>query len=56
MSSPTERTRYGAPALEKGLEVIELLAAADAPMAMAAIAGALGRSVISPGSTANASA
>lgn len=44
MSSSTERTRYGAPALEKGLEVIELLAAADAPMAMAAIAGALGRS------------
>ena len=44
MSSEPERTRYGAPALEKGLEILELLAKAPAPMAMMAIAGALGRS------------
>jgi DNA-binding IclR family transcriptional regulator len=44
MSAEPEKTRYGAPALEKGLEVLELLAGSDEPMAMTAIAASLGRS------------
>lgn len=36
--------RYRAPALEKGLDVLELLATASAPMTLTAIVGQLGRS------------
>lgn len=38
------RSRYEAPALEKGLEILELLASAGTPQAMMDIANALGRS------------
>lgn len=38
------RSRYEAPALEKGLEILELLARAGTPQAMMDIANALGRS------------
>src|SRR3546814_17097705 len=38
------RTTYSAPALEKGLEIIELLAAERRPMSTRAIAERLGRS------------
>ncbi|WP_394442618.1 IclR family transcriptional regulator (plasmid) [Sphingobium naphthae] len=41
----TEKTRYQAPALKKGLEIIELLAAASEPLIMSDISAALGRSV-----------
>ena len=40
----TER-KYRAPALEKGLDILELLARATAPMTISQIASALGRSV-----------
>ncbi|MFQ5697989.1 MAG: IclR family transcriptional regulator [Myxococcota bacterium] len=40
----SKRKGYRAPALEKGLDVLELLAEASAPMTTAAIAGALSRS------------
>ncbi|MCH2101223.1 MAG: IclR family transcriptional regulator [Planctomycetes bacterium] len=39
----TDRSRYTAPALEKGLDIIELLASRFEPMSQAAIAHALGR-------------
>ncbi len=39
------KTRYQAPALAKGLEILELLAAASDPMTMSDISTALGRSV-----------
>jgi DNA-binding IclR family transcriptional regulator len=41
--SPTGK--YRAPALQKGLEILELLAGSAAPMPMSDISGALGRSV-----------
>jgi DNA-binding IclR family transcriptional regulator len=41
----TGKTRYQAPALKKGLEIIELLAAANGPIIMSDISVALGRSV-----------
>lgn len=37
------RPRYAAPALEKGLDIVELLAARDEPMSQSQIARALGR-------------
>lgn len=37
--------RYQAPALKKGLEILELLATAEQPLSMSDISGALGRSV-----------
>jgi DNA-binding IclR family transcriptional regulator len=40
----SERKNYSAPALEKGLDVLEVLAEARAPMTTQAIAGALSRS------------
>lgn len=40
----SERKNYSAPALEKGLDVLELLAEAQAPMSTQAIADALSRS------------
>jgi DNA-binding IclR family transcriptional regulator len=40
-----EERKYSAPALEKGLDVLELLAASDVPMTMSQIASELGRSV-----------
>jgi DNA-binding IclR family transcriptional regulator len=43
MSEEIKRV-YKAPALEKGLEILELLAAERRPMSMSAIAGAMGRS------------
>ncbi|MEQ5777342.1 MULTISPECIES: IclR family transcriptional regulator [unclassified Thalassospira] len=43
MSDDTKRI-YKAPALEKGLEILEILAAERRPMSMGAIASALGRS------------
>src|ERR671924_391759 len=46
-SSPesyTKVTRYRAPALEKGLDVIELLAAEKSPLNLSAISQRLGRS------------
>ncbi len=46
MAEPDDpRSKYRAPALEKGLDVLELLAARGAPMGMAQIAAALDRSV-----------
>lgn len=39
----TSRSRYSAPALEKGLDILELLASRFEPMSQAAIAQALGR-------------
>lgn len=39
------KTRYQAPALKKGLEILELLAAASGPLIMSDISAALGRSV-----------
>ncbi|RZM12568.1 MAG: IclR family transcriptional regulator, partial [Sphingomonas sp.] len=41
----TTKSRYQAPALKKGLEILELLAAATAPLNMSDISTALGRSV-----------
>ncbi|EQB12874.1 IclR family transcriptional regulator [Sphingobium lactosutens] len=41
----TGKARYQAPALKKGLEIIELLAAAPKPLIMSDISTALGRSV-----------
>ena len=41
---PTQISRYRAPALEKGLDVIELLAAQKAPLNLSAISQRLGRS------------
>lgn len=41
----TEKTRYQAPALKKGLEILELLASASGPLIMSDISTALGRSV-----------
>ncbi|MFV0623295.1 IclR family transcriptional regulator [Sphingomonas sp. ac-8] len=41
----TTKSRYQAPALKKGLEILELLATADAGLSMSDISGALGRSV-----------
>jgi DNA-binding IclR family transcriptional regulator len=44
-AEPASRAgRYRAPALEKGLDVIELLAAAKSPLSLSAIATSLGRS------------
>lgn len=43
-SNESGKLSYSAPALTKGLEVLELLAEADAPMTMKAIADGLGRS------------
>lgn len=40
-----EERKYSAPALEKGLDVLELLAARGTPLTMSQIAGELGRSV-----------
>jgi DNA-binding IclR family transcriptional regulator len=46
MTEPEETlSKYRAPALEKGLDVLELLAARGAPMGMVQIAAALNRSV-----------
>ncbi len=42
--APTSRRPYRAPALEKGLDILELLAGAQAPLATPAIASALSRS------------
>src|SRR3954453_10711502 len=42
--SAPSRTRYRAPALEKGLDVIELLAAEKSPLNLSAISQRLGRS------------
>ena len=39
----SDRSRYTAPALEKGLDILELLASRFEPMSQAAIAHALGR-------------
>lgn len=41
----TEKSRYQAPALKKGLEILELLASSSEPLIMADISTALGRSV-----------
>lgn len=41
---PASRPAYAAPALEKGLDILELLAAAAAPLSTRAIADRLGRS------------
>ncbi|MCC2975192.1 IclR family transcriptional regulator [Sphingomonas sp. PL-96] len=41
----TTKSRYQAPALKKGLEILELLATAEAGLSMSDISGALGRSV-----------
>lgn len=41
----TTPPRYQAPALKKGLEILELLATAEQPLSMSDISGALGRSV-----------
>lgn len=41
----TEKTRYQAPALKKGLEILELLASSSKPLIMSDISAALGRSV-----------
>lgn len=40
-----EQSKYRAPALQKGLEILELLATSDAPMSLTDISGKLGRSV-----------
>lgn len=40
-----EKSRYQAPALKKGLEILELLASASGPLTMSDISTALGRSV-----------
>ena len=42
--SPTKKTGYAAPALEKGLDILELLASAEQSMTTGQIADALGRS------------
>jgi DNA-binding IclR family transcriptional regulator len=42
--APDQTRRYSAPALEKGIDVIELLAGAPAPMGLSAVAAALRRS------------
>jgi DNA-binding IclR family transcriptional regulator len=41
----TKQTKYRAPALQKGLEILELLAPSISPMTMAEISAALSRSV-----------
>ncbi|MFC4312312.1 IclR family transcriptional regulator [Steroidobacter flavus] len=41
----TKQRSYSAPALEKGLDIIELLAARGVPLTMSQIAGELGRSI-----------
>ncbi len=41
---PLEKSGYAAPALEKGLDIIELLSASDSPMTARSIAEQLGRS------------
>jgi DNA-binding IclR family transcriptional regulator len=41
----TTKSRYQAPALKKGLEILELLATAETGLSMSDISGALGRSV-----------
>ncbi len=41
----TDKNRYQAPALKKGLEILELLASASDPLIMSDISAALGRSV-----------
>ena len=41
---PENESRYRAPALEKGLDVLELLAAQTEPMTLTAIVNQLGRS------------
>ncbi len=46
------KTRYQAPALKKGLEILELLASASGPLNMTDISAALGRSVSEKGSAA----
>lgn len=43
-SGPTKKTVYAAPALDKGLDILELLASAEQPMTTGQIAEALGRS------------
>ena len=43
-SEQKEATRYRAPALEKGLDILELLALADKPLTVSAIVQRLGRS------------
>jgi DNA-binding IclR family transcriptional regulator len=40
-----EQSKYRAPALQKGLEILELLAASDNPLSLTDISGKLGRSV-----------
>ena len=46
MSTHANKLRkYTAPALEKGLDILELLAAHGAPLTMSQMAGELGRSV-----------
>ena len=42
--TPLRTSRYRAPALEKGLDVIELLAAEKSPLNLSAISQRLGRS------------
>lgn len=42
--APETTRRYSAPALEKGIDVLELLAGASAPMGLSAVAAALDRS------------
>ncbi|WP_417308086.1 IclR family transcriptional regulator [Devosia sp.] len=44
MSDPHDADRYRAPALDKGLDILELLADSDAGLSQAEIAKALGRS------------
>src|SRR6187549_3055949 len=42
--TPPKASRYRAPALEKGLDVIELLAAEKSPLNLSAVSQRLGRS------------
>ncbi|HWI85795.1 MAG TPA: IclR family transcriptional regulator [Sphingomonas sp.] len=43
-TTPPDERRYKAPALEKGLDILELLATSSAPMTLTAIVNQLGRS------------
>ena len=45
MSTATKAPKYAAPALDKGLDILEVLADAEQPMSLNALARAMGRTV-----------
>lgn len=45
MSTATKAPKYAAPALDKGLDILEVLADAEQPMSLNALARVMGRTV-----------